>query len=108
MSTTIPVSVHILGKEYRIACPQDEKDDLLATARYVDERMRQIRTNSQISGLDKIAVLAALNIAHEFTQLQQQQQHAVEQNQHLAQSLQRMQENIERALAVSLDEPPRP
>ena len=64
------VSVSILGKEYPIACSPNEKDELLASARYLDQKMREIRDQGRIAGLDKIAIMAALNIAHERTQVQ--------------------------------------
>ena len=61
-----PVSVHILDKEYRIACAEGERDGLLASARYLDERMREIRRAGRVIGSERIAVMAALNIAHEL------------------------------------------
>ena len=64
------VKVNLLGKEYPIACLPKEKEDLLASARYLDQKMREIRDQGRIIGLDKIAIMAALNIAHERTQVQ--------------------------------------
>lgn len=64
------VSVSILGKQYPIACSPKEKDELLASARYLNQKMREIRDQGRIVGLDKIAIMAALNIAHERTQVQ--------------------------------------
>jgi cell division protein ZapA len=64
--SNIPVSVHILDKEYRIACKQGEQEGLLASARYVDQRMREIRQSGKVIGSDRIAVMVALNIAHEL------------------------------------------
>ncbi len=64
------VSVSILGKEYPIACSANEKDELLASAQYLDKKMREIRDQGRIVSLDKIAIMAALNIAHERTQIQ--------------------------------------
>lgn len=61
-----PVSVHILDKEYRIACGEGEHEDLLASARYLDEKMREIRRGGRVVGAERIAVMAALNIAHEL------------------------------------------
>jgi cell division protein ZapA len=70
--TNPPIKVQILGKEYPIACPEDEQHDLLIAARYLDEKMRQIRDNGRVIGTERIAVIAALNIAHELLQAQQQ------------------------------------
>jgi len=67
-----PIKVQILGKEYPIACPEDEQHDLLIAARYLDEKMRMIRDNGRIIGTERIAVIAALNITHELLQAQQQ------------------------------------
>ncbi len=64
------VNVKILGKEYPIACSPEEKDELLSSAQYLDKKMREIRDQGRIVGLDKIAIMAALNIAHERTQIQ--------------------------------------
>ncbi|MCX4188720.1 cell division protein ZapA [Methylophaga sp. OBS3] len=69
MST--PVHVSILGKEYQVACPEEEKDALLASARMVHNNMEKIRGSGKVVGLDRIAVMAALNIAHELLVLQQ-------------------------------------
>lgn len=66
-----PVHVSILGKEYQVACPEEEKEALLASARMVHNNMEKIRASGKVVGLDRIAVMAALNIAHELITLQQ-------------------------------------
>jgi len=60
-----PVSLNILGKEYRIACAQDEQEGLILTAQELDRQMRKIRDTGKVAGTDRIAVLAALNLAHD-------------------------------------------
>jgi cell division protein ZapA len=60
------VSVKILDKEYQVACPEDEVDALTASARYLDRHMSEIRDSGKVFGLDRIAVMAALNIAHDL------------------------------------------
>ncbi len=60
------VSVKILDKEYQVACPPEEVDALTASARYLDQQMHVIRDTGKVFGLDRIAVMAALNIANEF------------------------------------------
>lgn len=60
------VSVKILDKEYQVSCPEDEIDALTSSARYLDQQMRQIRESGKVIGSDRIAVMAALNIAHEM------------------------------------------
>ncbi len=59
------LDITLLGKEYRVACPPEEHESLLAAVAYVDEKMHDIaeKTKSNIS--ERIAVMAALNIAHE-------------------------------------------
>lgn len=60
--------VKILGKDFQVACPVDERDDLLEAARQLDERMRDIRDSGKVIGMERIAVMAGLNITHEFLQ----------------------------------------
>jgi len=60
------VEITILGREYRVACAKDERESLLTAAAFLDRRMREIRDAAKISGNEKIAVMAALNIAHEL------------------------------------------
>ena len=67
-----PIKVHILGKEYQIVCSEDEEHDLLTAARYLDGKMRKIRDTGRVIGTERIAVMAALNIAHELIQTQYQ------------------------------------
>ncbi len=60
------VSVSILGREYRLACTPDEKDSLLKSAQLVDTKMQKIREDGKVMGADRIAVMAALQFAHEL------------------------------------------
>ena len=60
------VSVRIMDKEYIVACPYDERSALLDAAEFLNSRMREIRDSGKVVGLDRIAVMAALNLAHEF------------------------------------------
>jgi cell division protein ZapA len=64
-----PLSVRILEKEYIVACGPDERTDLLDSAELLNRNMREIRDAGKISGLDRIAVMAALNLAHEVLKL---------------------------------------
>ncbi|MEM7082852.1 MAG: cell division protein ZapA [Pseudomonadota bacterium] len=61
-----PVSVRILDKEYQIACPADEHADLMRCAEMLNSRMREIRDNGKVIGLERVAVMAALNISHDL------------------------------------------
>lgn len=60
------VSVRILDKEYQVACPAEERTDLLDSAEILNHKMREIRDSGRIVGLDRIAVMAALNMAHDL------------------------------------------
>ena len=61
--------VRILGKEYRICSTEDERDLLQSSARFLDAKMREIRDTGRVIGTERIAVMAALNIAHESMQI---------------------------------------
>ena len=63
------LSVRILEKEYHIACPLEERTDLLNSAEYLNSKMREVRDGGKVVGLDRIAVIAALNIANELLRL---------------------------------------
>ena len=60
------VAVTLLGKEYRVGCNAGEEEALLRAARLLDARMKQIRGTGKVIGPDRIAVMAALNLAHEL------------------------------------------
>ena len=60
------VSVRIMEKEYVVACPYEERSALLDAAEFLNVRMREIRESGKVVGLDRIAVMAALNLAHEL------------------------------------------
>lgn len=72
MSTTaedvVPVTIRILDKEYQIACSEEERHALLDSARFLDQKMKDIRNSGKVVGSDRIAVMAALNITHELLQ----------------------------------------
>ena len=68
----IPVTVHILEKEYRIACTPNHKESLEDSAALLNEKMHEIRSSGKVIGSDRIAVMAALNLAHDLLQQQQQ------------------------------------
>ena len=69
---TTRVSVRILEKEYPVACLPEERSELLDSAEYLNVKMREIRDAGNIVGLDRIAVMAALNLANELIRAQGQ------------------------------------
>ena len=66
------VTVRILEKEYHVACPANEKAELLASAELLNKKMREIRDSGKVVGLDRVAVMAALNLANELLRTQGQ------------------------------------
>lgn len=66
--TSEPVNVRLLDREYTVGCTPEQRDGLLAAARVLDAKMREIRGSNRMAGIDRIAVLAALNFAHEIIQ----------------------------------------
>jgi len=60
------LDVTILDREFRVACPQEERAELLDAVAYLDKNMREIRDAGKITSVERIAIMAALNIAHEL------------------------------------------
>jgi cell division protein ZapA len=67
------VSVRILEKEYFVACPYEERSALLDSAEVLNARMREIRDSGKVVGLDRIAVMVALNLTHELQKLKERE-----------------------------------
>jgi cell division protein ZapA len=90
-----PMRVHILDKEYLVACPDGERDALFASAEFLSQKMKDIRDSGKIVGADRIAVMAALNLAHELLE----QRHSGDQFQHsISNRIRALQDKIELAL----------
>jgi cell division protein ZapA len=66
------VTIRILEKEYNVACPAEEKAALVASAELLNTKMREIRDSGKVVGLDRVAVMAALNLANELIKAQGQ------------------------------------
>lgn len=66
MANSNAITVNIMGKDYLVACGEGEKQDLIRSADYLSRKMCEIRDSGKIIGTDRIAVMAALNIAHEL------------------------------------------
>jgi len=60
------LQINVMGREFRVACPEDEQKGLLEAVDYLNKKMNEIRDNGKIIGLERIAIMAALNIAHEL------------------------------------------
>lgn len=92
------VVVKILDKEYQVSCPPSEQDALLKSARYLDENMRKIKSRGNIHGLEKIAVMAALNITHEMLGKSQQ----LNESRHITvQQVKALEDKIDRSLQIN-------
>ncbi|HTL76796.1 MAG TPA: cell division protein ZapA [Casimicrobiaceae bacterium] len=63
---TLTLDVTILGRDFKVACKEDERDALMEAVALLDRRMREIRDAGKVSGTDRIAVMAGLNIAHDL------------------------------------------
>jgi len=68
MSTPSTVRLRILDSDYQVACQPNEQESLLQAARYLDEKMRVIRSSGNVIGTERIAVLVGLNVTHELLQ----------------------------------------
>ena len=60
------IDVIIMGREFRVACPDEEREELLRAVAYLDKKMREIRDSGKVVGSERIAIMAALNITHEL------------------------------------------
>ncbi len=68
-ASTEAVSIRILDREYTVGVEPAERDTLVTAARLLDQRMREVRGANRMAAIDRVAVLAALNLAHELQQL---------------------------------------
>jgi len=60
------LQINVMGREFRVACPEDEQKGLLEAVDYLNRKMDEIRDNGKVIGVERIAIMAALNIAHEL------------------------------------------
>jgi len=65
MNKAEPLTIKIMEKEYRIACPEEEKENLKASAELLNEKLNEIRQKGSVIGTERIAIMAALNMSHE-------------------------------------------
>ena len=77
-STSEPISVDILDREYQFACKPAEREALKAAAVFLDERMRSIKDSGRLMALERIAVMTALNLSDELLKLQKNEKHRQE------------------------------
>jgi cell division protein ZapA len=89
------VSVRLLDREYQVACPPEQRSDLLDSAEYLDAKMREVRDTGKVVGLDRIAVISALNLANELIKLRRSGSSV---DADLGAKLQKLRERVESAL----------
>jgi cell division protein ZapA len=96
MTEANSISVKIMGQDYKVKCPPEKIAELQESAVHIDKMMQDIRDNSNIIGLDRVAVIAALNVTHEMLILKKQKNAYIEL---LSKRIQELQQKIESALA---------
>ena len=60
------LTISLMGREFRVACPEGEEKQLLASVEYLNRKLREVRDTGKVVGNERIAIMAALNIAHEL------------------------------------------
>ena len=60
------LQINVMGREFRVACPENEQKELLEAVDYLNKKMDEIRDHGKVIGVERIAIMAALNIAHEL------------------------------------------
>ena len=88
------VNIRILDKEYQVNCPPEEQSALIRSSQVLDARMREIRKNGHVIGLERIAVMAALNLTYDLLQAESKLSSSVE----LDQNLERIDGKLDSAL----------
>ncbi|MDG6348626.1 cell division protein ZapA [Luteimonas sp. 8-5] len=94
MSANEPVSIKLLDREYTVGVGPGERDSLMAAARLLETRMRELRGGNRMAAVDRVAVLAALNMAHEMQQLRDSE---ASRDAELANALQDLRRSLDRA-----------
>ena len=72
MSSSEPVALRLIDREFLIACAPEERDGLLEAAGFLDRKMRELKANAKAPSFERLAVLAAISVAHEFLSLRKQ------------------------------------
>jgi len=101
-SSTKPVTVNlrILEKDYVLGCPAEERELLIASSQYLNQKMQEVRVGGKVVSNERIVVLSALNIIHEYFQYKQEKEIYID---ILTKEISRLQEKIELALSKVKD-----
>ena len=97
MSEPKPVNVKILDKDYLISCTDEEREQLHTAVTYLNMKMKEVKDSGKIVGSERIAVMTALNIAHELLAHQQEKDHYTNS---VGSALRRLQDKIDEALTT--------
>jgi cell division protein ZapA len=103
VSSSEPVNIRVLDREYTIGVEPDARDSLMAAAKLLDSKMREVRGANRMASVDRIAVLAALNLAHELQQLRED---GSSHDRELARTLDALQRKLDGALDATAPQPP--
>lgn len=93
-----PITVRILDQDFRIACEPSEEEGLLSSARYLNQRMQELRASGKVIGAERIAIMVALNLTHDLLSLKKGNE---ESGAVLRKRLHALRERVELALAES-------
>ena len=95
------LNISILGREFRVGCPEGEEQQLLASVEYLNRKMKEVRDTGRVVGNERIAIMAALNIAHEFLAHKPGDSHG--ESPAIRRRIASMQETLETALKADQD-----
>jgi cell division protein ZapA len=95
MSKMTTLDFSVLGRDFSVACPENERDNLLAAANYLDAKMQEIQKSGKVVGQDRIAIMAALNIAYELLTSQPGDTHSIS----AKQKVRDLQNKVDQAIA---------
>jgi cell division protein ZapA len=93
------VNISIMGRDFSVACPPEEQEDLLEAARYLDGNMKDIKKTGKIIGAERCAIMAALNITNELLKLKKTTVNQTQVNQRLESLQQRIDDALREAEA---------
>lgn len=93
---SVPVNLHILEKDYVVACPEEERETLMASAQYLNDKVKEVLGSGKVVSTERIVVISALNIIHEYLQYKQKDE---KYEQTINNELARLQEKIGVALS---------
>ncbi|KHD05464.1 hypothetical protein PN36_04930 [Candidatus Thiomargarita nelsonii] len=95
LGKSVQVNLHILEKDYVVACPEEERDTLMASAQYLNEKVKEVRDAGKVISTERMLVISALNIIHEYLHYKQEKEQYRDTFNH---EIARLQEKIDMAL----------